>query len=146
MVWTTIRGQQHIYLKSLHDRYGDYIRVGPNELSFAHVDAIDPILGPAGLPKGPLWTARAGARKPLIAMTDAREHAIRRRIWNRAFSSGALRQYEPLLKKRALQLCDDLERRVIMGAIMEKNGKRTGVEVDLAQWLSYFSCVSFFFI
>lgn len=93
-------------------------------------------------------------------MTDPREHAARRKIWNRAFSSGALRQYEPLLRKRALQLCEELERRVRMAAAEpirkgyvnglgsdgEKGGRGNGVEIDLAKWLSYFSYVQFAFL
>jgi hypothetical protein len=68
-----IRGDLHLYYKSLHDRYGDVVRVGehaflgsfsqtrrlmsyfagPNELSIRDASIIHPVLGQGGLPKGP---------------------------------------------------------------------------------------------
>jgi hypothetical protein len=64
------KGDLHRYYKSLHDRYGDIVRVGscrrllfrplsnytlpgPNELSIRDASLIHPILGQGGLPKGP---------------------------------------------------------------------------------------------
>lgn len=62
--------KQHLYLYNLHKRYGDIIRIGrklfisvyprpwlikrkgPNEVSIRSTDAIVPLLGPSGLPKG----------------------------------------------------------------------------------------------
>ena len=68
-----VRGDLHLYYKSLHDRYGDVIRIGehpflgsfsqtrqlipyfagPNELSIRDASIIHPVLGQGGLPKGP---------------------------------------------------------------------------------------------
>ena len=66
------KGNLHRYYKSLHDRYGDVVRIGwcqghplhvwsgrsasligPNELSIRDASLIHPILGHGGLPKGP---------------------------------------------------------------------------------------------
>jgi hypothetical protein len=70
------RGDLHQYYKSLHDRYGDVVRIGwcsmtavcrclffihlsthplagPNELSIRDASLIHPILGQGGLSKGP---------------------------------------------------------------------------------------------
>jgi hypothetical protein len=65
------RGDLHRYYKSLHDLYGDIVRVGkrqshplhvcpvsqlligPNELSIRDPSLIHPVLGQGGLPKGP---------------------------------------------------------------------------------------------
>ena len=64
-------GDQHRYLKRLHDRYGDVVRIGwnrhllfskslrlyvlsgPNELSIRDASLIHPVLGQGGLRKGP---------------------------------------------------------------------------------------------
>ncbi|KAI9445852.1 hypothetical protein BJY52DRAFT_395640 [Lactarius psammicola] len=46
-------GDMHRYFKSLHERYGDVVRVGPNELSIRDSSLIHQILGQGGLPKGP---------------------------------------------------------------------------------------------
>ena len=39
------KGNQHIYYRSLHERYGPVVRVSPNELSFASADAREEIYG-----------------------------------------------------------------------------------------------------
>ena len=40
-----MQGEQHIYYRSLHDKYGPVVRVSPNELSFISVDAREEIYG-----------------------------------------------------------------------------------------------------
>ncbi|KAI0042241.1 high nitrogen upregulated cytochrome P450 monooxygenase 2 [Auriscalpium vulgare] len=125
------RGYQHLYYKSLHDRYAsDVVRVGPNELSMMDVSAIPDVLGPHGLPKGPWWDHRP---KPLflIAVRDPAQHAHQRRAWNRAFTNAALKEYEVPLAKRVQQLVSALD------DIVVAQGKCA--TVDLAAWFSYFA-------
>lgn len=116
-------------------------------MSLRSTDAIIPLLGPFGLPKGScellftffifvnntvkciftVWDGRfpANRARPLISVRDSKEHAIRRRPWNRAFNSTAIRNYEPLIFERTSQLVDVL-------------AKQTGT-VDLLKWIHYFS-------
>ena len=61
----------------------------------------------------------------LLSHRDAAAHAKRRKPWNRAFMPAAVLEYEPLLRRRATQLVDDLK-------------KQEGV-VDLDEWISLFS-------
>jgi hypothetical protein len=53
MMHITSQGKQHLFYQSMHRKYGTWVRTGPNELSVCDVDAIQPILGTTGLPKGP---------------------------------------------------------------------------------------------
>ena len=71
MAYLGAKGDMHRRFKSLHDRYGDVVRVGwckryslhacsvaqlligPNALSFRDSSLIHPVLGQGGLPKGP---------------------------------------------------------------------------------------------
>lgn len=71
MAWVSSGGKQHKYYYELHQKYGDVVRIGeqssvpilflhltlptqgPNELSFRNADAISPLMGYFGLPKGP---------------------------------------------------------------------------------------------
>lgn len=103
---------------------------GPNEVSIRNVDAVDGVMGGRGLPKGPLWEGRIGPRTQkfitLIALSGP-EHAHRRKPWNRAFNSTALKGYEEILEKRITQLVNLLDNRSFSG------------EVDLAQCISYFT-------
>ena len=84
-------------------------------------------MGTTGCPKGPNWRARA-MHPPvysLITQRDPVEHARRRKPWNRAFNSTALKEYEPIVTRRASQL-------------LEGVASKKGV-LDLAQWISFFT-------
>ncbi|KZP14951.1 cytochrome P450 [Athelia psychrophila] len=119
-------GKQHIYYRSLHDRYGDIVRIGPNELSFRDAAVVNPMMGSPGLPKGPVWKGRAPARKAKMLITlSGPEHAHRRHPWNKAFNTEALKGYEEIIQKRANQLVDAL-------------GKQVG-PTNLAMWIGYFA-------
>ncbi|KAF9048451.1 cytochrome P450 [Panaeolus papilionaceus] len=122
-------GRQHIDFQELHHKYGDIVRVGPNELSFRTTDALNPVMGNAGFPKGQFWDGRipeTDSVKPLIALTDKKEHSRRRRPWTRAFSTLALKGYEEIVIKRCLQLVEQLS--------IQKTQP-----LDLGTWFSYFS-------
>ncbi|KAF7326534.1 hypothetical protein MVEN_02611600 [Mycena venus] len=75
-------GKLHVYVKGLHDRYGPIVRVGPNELSINDSSLVTAILGPNGMPKGPLWDSRriSGKKSILIGARDYKNHAEARNI------------------------------------------------------------------
>lgn len=75
-----------------------------------------------------VWDGRFpanGAGRSLISLRDSKEHTMRRRPWNRAFSSTAIKNYEPLIFARTSQLVDIL-------------AKQTGT-LDLLEWIHWFS-------
>ncbi|KAI0761271.1 high nitrogen upregulated cytochrome P450 monooxygenase 2 [Trametes elegans] len=120
-------GRQHLYIKSLHEQYGDVVRIGPNELSFRDPSLENAMLGTPGVPKGPLFIGRllTATNLPLVAIMDPVAHQERRKAWNRAFSAAALKEYEPLIANRAAQLVRVLERQ--RGA------------TDIARFMNYFA-------
>lgn len=159
-------GRQHLYIQSLHRRYGDVVRVGelPNvrtrcaDLTSVIVQDLTKYrfaMRPASClrwarracPRDPVRTAPHARRTEtdtiiaawagrafhapipaLIGFRDPVEHARRRKPWMRAFSTAALKEYEPTIAKRATQLTEAL-------------ASQKGV-VDLEQWISWFTCVS----
>ncbi|PPQ69697.1 hypothetical protein CVT26_001656 [Gymnopilus dilepis] len=149
LAFMSIGGKQHLYYAQLHEKYGDAVRIGPsynpslmsglfghsphsypgpNEIVIRDVNAVAPILGNNGLPKGPFWDGRLPEKqvvKPLIAIRDKTEHTRRRRPWTRAFSTLALKGYEELVIKRVNQLVETLA--------AQPN------PVDLTKWISYFA-------
>ncbi|KAL1951367.1 hypothetical protein VTO73DRAFT_516 [Trametes versicolor] len=127
LAWISRGGKRHIYTQQLHRRYGDVVRVGPNELSISNAAAIHPLMGTAGLHKGPQWGARAATQAvpPLIALGDPKEHLRRRKPWNRAFSVASLKDFEPMVARRTQQLVDLLS---------SKKG-----EVNMSKWFSWFT-------
>lgn len=77
-----------------------------------------------------MWPGRTfhNPQPGIIGFRDQTEHARRRRIWNRALNTTALKDHEPTIAKRVDQLVEVL-------------GSQKGT-VDLAQWLSFFTYVA----
>ncbi|THV07239.1 cytochrome P450 [Dendrothele bispora CBS 962.96] len=122
------QGRLHIYVWRLHQKYGDIVRIGPNELSIRSAGSILPLLGPRELPKGPWFDGRYPEDAParsLISLRNSHEHSMRRRPWNQAFSVSALKDYEPLIDARTSKLVDALSRQES--------------PVNLTQWIFYFA-------
>ena len=55
-----------------------------------------------------MWEGRSpdSSGSSLIATTDVKDHARRRKFWNRAFTQAALKDYEDFIAKRATQLVE----------------------------------------
>ena len=70
-----------------------------------------------------------GTHLPLIGIMDTDEHLRRRRVWNKALSAGALREYRPTIAARARALVDALRR---------EEGEGEG-EVVLGRWFNFFA-------
>ncbi|EMD39450.1 hypothetical protein CERSUDRAFT_111756 [Gelatoporia subvermispora B] len=111
LTWITMQGRAHLYTQQLHERYGDVVRVGPNEVTIRDASAILPVLGATGFPKSEAYMGRAmwAPVKSLIA-SSGDEHQAKRKPWNRAFNSTALKGYEGIISNRAEQLADLLSR------------------------------------
>ncbi|KLO11363.1 high nitrogen upregulated cytochrome P450 monooxygenase 2 [Schizopora paradoxa] len=137
MVRVLRTGKMNEYVKSLHDRYGRYVRIGPNEISCIDTDALPDMFGPSGMPKGPVWDGRSDPEKttPLIGLHDLHEHARQRKVWNRAFSTASIKDYEPVITKRVLQLADALEEssKPLLGDTSERRA------VDISEWFGLFA-------
>ncbi|KAF7378106.1 hypothetical protein MSAN_00234800 [Mycena sanguinolenta] len=118
LAFVVSRGNLHLYIQALHDKYGPVIRIGPNELSVTDISLLPSILGSNGMPKGPLWSGRKIVRTKgttskeeaalanLISCRDRQLHAEARKAWNRAFIPAAIKGYEPMLIGRVAQLVE----------------------------------------
>jgi hypothetical protein len=120
----------------------DLIFTGPNEISVIDAPAVCEILNFGGLEKGRCQSARlvdillsdcpldyeSGRHKdtpPSIVCMSGEAHTAKRRVWNRAMTSASIREYEPLVVKRASQLISRLR-------------DQTG-PVDLVSWVDFFA-------
>ncbi|KAL4901938.1 hypothetical protein BDW74DRAFT_169892 [Aspergillus multicolor] len=102
----------HMYeeMERLHAQYGDYVRLGPTELSITDPETVVALYGPqAQLSKGP-WYHVLHPRASLQTERDKKAHARRRKAWDMGFSSRALRNYEDRVSKYTAQLIDALRR------------------------------------
>lgn len=75
-----------------------------------------------------VWDGRRNPDKEpnLLATRSKEDHARKRVAWNHAFSSAAIKDYQPKITARATQLAEALER-------------RAGQEINLVDWMSYFA-------
>ncbi|KAL5511174.1 hypothetical protein ACEPAH_4389 [Sanghuangporus vaninii] len=125
-------GKQHILFKKLHDKYGMFVRVGPNELSIIDVETIPSVIG---LRKGPRWIAhvRPGTIPSIVALRDVSQHEERRKLWNHGFTTAALKDLQPTVENRVLELAEELGKRTSPKSEEKENS------LDLALWMSNFA-------
>jgi cytochrome P450 len=116
----------HIQLLKLHQKYGRFVRIGPNDLSVADPDATQVISAPnSKCTKAPWYDGD----EPRISMHTTRDRALhdrRRRIWAPAFSDKALRGYEGRIK-------------VYNDILIQQLGKMTGEPVNVSKWFNLYS-------
>ncbi|KAF7315571.1 hypothetical protein MIND_00072400 [Mycena indigotica] len=124
-----LSGNRARFLKEQHDRYGDVVRMGPNEVSIVNADAVRSVLGTGGLQKGSYYEPFSDMTLPSKSIINLRGemHDNRRRIWNRGMSSESLRGYEDFLAIRLQQLLDRLD----------EIAKSPKAELDISEWISY---------
>ncbi|KAL2264565.1 hypothetical protein VTJ83DRAFT_7075 [Remersonia thermophila] len=116
----------HLYeeVRQLHARYGDYVRIGPSELSIADPQAVKAIYGShSPVTKGP-WYNLLEPRVPLFMARDKQEHARRRKVWDQGFTTKAIQGYDPRITKAIYSLLAAVER-------------HKGQPFDLARWFAY---------
>ncbi|OAV99731.1 cytochrome P450 67 [Puccinia triticina 1-1 BBBD Race 1] len=97
-------GRTRFTMKELGERYGEWVRIGPNELYTTSIEALYTIMGAKGWPKGPSYDS--GITKgdlggdSVLTIKTLPEHATRRRIWNKAFTPKAIVEYLPSIENR----------------------------------------------
>ncbi|KAJ7656361.1 high nitrogen upregulated cytochrome P450 monooxygenase 2 [Mycena polygramma] len=117
-LWISWRGYKYIYHKQLHDTYGPYVRTGERQRGQRELVMI---LSPSG----PNELSVNRSTPPTVVGLIGEAHTAKRRVWNRAMTSAARREYEPLIANRASQLVSYL-------------GKQDG-PVDLVAWFDLFA-------
>ncbi|KAF5244087.1 hypothetical protein FANTH_7842 [Fusarium anthophilum] len=118
----------HLYeeVEQLHQQYGDFVRLGPTQLSITHPKSIDAIYSAKSpCTKGPFYNI-LHPRVSLHMIRDHKEHSTRRKTWDRALSSKALRDYEPRVTKYTTQLLDRLN-------------EMQGTTINASNWLNFYS-------
>lgn len=85
--FSATRGQIYRDIQALHQQYGDYVRVGPQEISIADPKAFSAIHSATSqCERGP-WYNILNPTISLQMLRDRKEHARRRKAWDRAFST-----------------------------------------------------------
>ncbi|KAK5988243.1 Cytochrome P450 monooxygenase FCK2 [Cladobotryum mycophilum] len=118
----------HLYeeIQDLHRQYGDIVRVGPSELSIADPKAFNIIhSNQSSSFKGP-WYSLFHPSVSLHTVRDHKDHARRRKVWDKGFAAKALRYYEPGVAEYTRQL---------LHQINESEGKA----MNVSTWFNFYS-------
>ncbi|KAJ8462070.1 hypothetical protein ONZ51_g11136 [Trametes cubensis] len=113
-------GRRYLYVQTLHERYGDIVRIGPNELSVRDPSFVEPIYGTNGLPRQPTYLGNNTKSKEVPTESAASGTA---KI--EAIAPATLMDYRPLLTARVRQLLEGI------------GGQNE--EIDISRWVHHFS-------
>ncbi|KAK6840445.1 hypothetical protein PG995_016199 [Apiospora arundinis] len=118
--------QPYRHFKKLHEHYGDFVRIGPMEISITEPAAFRDIYANSSpCEKGPLYSH--GYPSTTVLETRSRkEHAPKRKPWDRAFTTQALNDYEEKVGRYTNQL---------LGRIEEHKGS----SFDIRRWFSFYT-------
>ncbi|KAH5622240.1 hypothetical protein HBI51_248140 [Parastagonospora nodorum] len=122
------------FTRQLHDKYGDVVRISPDELSFASPQAWHDIYG-RGSKEGkgsappkqwPRYGRSVNGASSLLNMQSSADHARTRKIFAPAFSDRALMQQGQIFTKYADQLVRNL-----------REGGKAGTELDIVRMFNF---------
>ncbi|KAK7701449.1 hypothetical protein SLS57_011734 [Botryosphaeria dothidea] len=121
--------QLMVETQKLHQKYGDFVRTGPREISILRASAIPMFYGgKSPLKKSPYYRHNEfeDPETSLFNIINFQLHNKRRRVFDQGFSTKALNSYEPRVQNKVNTL---LER---LSAFDQK-------PVNVTEWMSYFA-------
>ena len=116
----------HHQLLRLHQKYGRFVRIGPNDLSVTDPDGTQVISAPNSKCIKAPWYDGDAPRLSMHTTRDKTLHDRRRRIWAPAFSDKALRGYEGRIKEY-----NDL--------LIDKFDELAGKPINVSKWFNLYS-------
>lgn len=125
-----LAGRSAQALKTLHEQYGEVVRIAPDELSFINGDAWKMIYGVrpghGQKPKDMRFYPPTSGAPSIISANDA-DHSRFRRLLSHAFSDSSLRGQEPIIKTYVDLLMKRLHEK-------SENGKQA---LDMVAWYNF---------
>ncbi|KAI0016900.1 cytochrome P450 [Xylariomycetidae sp. FL0641] len=106
--------QWHVVVQKLHEKHGDFVRIGPREVSINRASAIKKVYGPpSSLAKGSFYDYRSpkSSECSLHGLRNVQDHKQRRKAWDRGLGAKALTTYEPMVTAKADSLIAQLSKR-----------------------------------
>ncbi|KAK7942602.1 cytochrome P450 monooxygenase FCK2 [Apiospora aurea] len=113
-------------LKKLHERYGEFVRIGPMELSITEPAAFRDIYANSSpCEKGPLYS-HGYPSETVLEVRSRKNHGPKRKPWDYAFTTQALNDYEDRVGRYTDQL---------LGRIEESKG----ATFNITRWFSFYT-------
>ncbi|KAK3896878.1 cytochrome P450-like protein [Staphylotrichum tortipilum] len=107
MLYYAWRGDRHLEFWRLHERYGKFVRFGPNSLSANSAAALKDIYGfRANVRKAEFYDAFVHPAPNTHNARDKDLHARKRRVLSQAFSDGAIKEVERYILGNVRTFCE----------------------------------------
>ena len=131
-----IRGK---LIYDVHEKYGEVVRLAPNELSFAKEEVWRNIFeghhGNKPFPKSPvLFGPAPGQVHSIVTVADHHDHARMRKLMKLAFTKKALKAQQPIIERHGDLFIDRLRTEATAAGA---HGR--GLVLNIADWLSFFT-------
>lgn len=120
------KSQMYKALQELHREHGNFVHIGPGELSITHPSAVQDIYGADSKCVKSPWYDLSRPQDSLLTRRTHAGHAQLRRIWSPAFSIKAVRSYEERIQPYRNKLIAGLD-------------EYDGQSVDVDHWLSLYA-------
>ncbi|KAF9890508.1 hypothetical protein FE257_005913 [Aspergillus nanangensis] len=128
---SVLGGRLPLDAKQLHEKYGDVVRIAPNEVTFVNPDAWKEVYGiRPGKPQRPKDQRHVSVGPnhiPSILRTDDQTHSRYRRALSHGFSEGSLQRQEVIVKGYIDLLIHRLQGLATSGSAV----------VDMTAWYNY---------
>ncbi|KAH7337155.1 cytochrome P450 monooxygenase pc-bph [Rhizoctonia solani] len=94
-------------VRKLHEKYGTFVRIGPNHISIADPEAHEAVYGHAsGLIKADFYEVFNSGAPDVFNTTDKAIHTAKRKRVAHIFSMQSVLAFEPRVRKHIQELCD----------------------------------------
>lgn len=137
-IYHMLRGDSCKYIASLHEKYGEIVRTGPNEVSYMTVSANKTIFGSKttehmAFEKNPAVYIQGSGVAQNILFASTREHPRFKKLMAPAFSEQAIKEQEPMIQEYTSIMIDALRH--------NRSGKayypdQNGV-VNIGAWINF---------
>jgi cytochrome P450 len=129
-------GRLHLYVRDLHDNYGDVVRIAPDEISYRDEAAWKDIYGRTSNFGKDMRFYQSSKKAPSIAVAPEGVHRRQKKAILRAFSDSAMREHERVLLPYVEMLVEKLGERCVGAAAIEGD-RNDGEYVDMTEWFNY---------
>ncbi|KFX96737.1 hypothetical protein V490_03168 [Pseudogymnoascus sp. VKM F-3557] len=136
-VYHAYHGNRHLSLYLMHEKYGPFVRYGPNALSTNTATALHSIYGfHSSVQKGNFYTAFPANKHAYNTHSsiDKAQHSRKRRVLSHAFSDGAVKAMERYILQNVRAFTDGLG---ASSKVVGEERKGWGLGQNMADWCNY---------
>ncbi|KAK1760308.1 Isotrichodermin C-15 hydroxylase [Echria macrotheca] len=134
MLYHAWKGDRHLEFWRMHEKYGKFVRFGPNSLSVNSNTALKEIYGfKANVRKSEFYDAFVHPAPNTHNTRDKEMHARKRRVLSHAFSDGAIKEVERYILANIRTFCDAIGD---LGRVTDEKKGWTAAK-NMADWCNW---------